>query len=354
MQWGKILKNKKLALRRKDKKFSLHINIDIKGPFLISERVYNKIIKKIRIDPSWVDENLIDHGLRESDPKIKLRVYSIKFSGNRQEFLGFIRAIVQKLPDFVLSQKEIRKYRKNSAPYTPYIEAIKFFGDIDPEKDGKYGEFILFLMVEAILKCPMIAHKIVLYNSRDQTKGSDALFLGKYGALQAILIGEAKIEKEASKPIDRALNSIDRFYKNINGGSNLDYELLVAKKDISEDFSGQELDYIYDALSPQSQEYKNSIKVHPILIIYNEKEVENIEKLATDNEDAERRLKEHIKKLLDELYKETISKVNGKSGLSKVYFDFFFIPTGDVTQFRHDFYQIIHGVPYKNARSTSK
>lgn len=313
-----------------------------------SDNVYNKIIKKIRVDGDWINQNLVEHGIQKNHNKVKIRMYSIKFSGNQQDYAGLIKALVGKLPSFVLSNKEIRKYKKEKEDYQPFIEAMKFFGDVDPEQDGKYGEFILFLMVEAILKCPMIAHKIILYNPKDQVKGSDGLFVGKYDSFQALLIGEAKIESSTKKPITNAFKSVSKFYVNGQANLGLSHELIVAKKDISEDFSGEELDYLYDLLNPQSKEYKKTIKVHPILIVYNDKRIKDIEKEAKDNTEAESKLKESIPLIVKELEQDINSEITKNNGtLKKVYLDFFFIPTSDVAKLRHDFYKEIHGVPYK-------
>lgn len=312
----------------------------------IPDNLYKSLVKRVRVDDAWIKTQLVDQGTLNDGSKLKIRVYSIKFSGNQQEYVGLIDTIVEKIPDFVLSQKEINQLKASGK--NPFIRAKNFFGDVDPEKDGRYGEFILFLMVETILKCPMIAHKIILYNPNDQVKGSDGLFFGEYGDSYALLIGEAKIENDRSKPIKRALSSIDRFYKSESGGMDQFHELIVAKKGISEDFSQEELDSLYKIMDQQSSEYKSTIKVHPILIIYDDKGVNNIEIEAKNVVESEQKMAILTKKLMLELVEKIKTEINSNhKELLKVNLDFFFIPTSDVAKLKHAFYKAIHGVKYK-------
>ncbi|MDD5340100.1 MAG: SAVED domain-containing protein [Candidatus ainarchaeum sp.] len=316
---------------------------------MIPDTIYNKIIKRIRVDDSWIKKNLVEHGVSTAS-KVKIRIYSIAFSGNQEEYLGFIGTILGKISDYVFSQKEIKKIKKEGG--SPDINAASFFGDIDPQKDGKYGEFILFLFVEAVLKCPMIAHKIQTYNPNDQVKGSDGLFFGKYDGQQALLIGEAKMGLDNSTYINNALTSLDRFYISHGGGSTLDHELLVTRSNISTDFSKDELDYLYEVLSPGSQEYKNNVKVHPILIIYNDTNLNRIETESKNKAEAEQKVKGIMPGLFEELTKKVKTKIaENHTELSKVYLDFFFIPTSDVTRLRGEFYRKLHGAAYKEGKT---
>lgn len=85
--------------------------------------------------------------------------------------------MAQKIKQFVLSEADIEECKKQDKE--PWLKAAIYFGPVNPQNEGKYGELLLFLLVEAVLKTPMIAYKIKsLSDYKHQIKGSDGVFLG--------------------------------------------------------------------------------------------------------------------------------------------------------------------------------
>jgi hypothetical protein len=300
-------------------------------------------------DASWVQQYLVEHPSKNS-PKITIRAYTLSFSGTKQEFEGLAQFVSQNIDKFVFSQAEINQFKKEGKQ--PFQEAMHFFGDKQPDTDGKYGELILFLLTESILKTPMVAHKLsALQNPSDQVKGGDGIFLGEYDSKSAILIGESKIQQKVGDAIAGSFQSIDRFHAPTGA---LAHELHIARRTFAKDLTQADLDYIYSSLNPSSPEYKARIMVHPILIMYDNSQIGKIEKGCADREDGEAKMRQHMVKEVDELQKKVSSELKKHKAVQAVYLDAFFIPLSDVKMFRELLYHKIHGALYKKAISKGK
>ncbi len=303
--------------------------------------------KFVRIESDWVKKFLNPH-VRKKE-KIMIRCFNIKFSGTQQRYDGLITHIASQLDKFVFSETEKKEFEKTGK--NPYREALQYFGGINPDKDGKFGELILFLLVESILKAPMIAHKIRGIYPNDQVKGSDGIFIGFYNNFSALFLGESKIIQNYPRGITESLISLDRFHGHESSAKNLNHDLLIAKNTISKDLSSSELNFIYNSLDPTTTEFINNILVHPVLIIYNEKEIDRCEKKAKDNKSAEELLAKYIVDKVPEFEKQIVEKLQGKyAEFEKVYLDFFFIPVKNVSNFRHTLFEAIHGVKYQEKK----
>lgn len=305
--------------------------------------------KLLQVDDEWVDRLLVTHEINQ-DVKLKVRGHSLKFSGNLSDcnelanFLG--KSISTYVHGALGDQDPVEKWR----------EAQKYFGKKNPDTDGKYGELLLFVLVESILKCPMVSHKIrALTNSKDQVKGSDGVFLGNYQyngeeSIPARLIGESKIMKSFATGIDDALESLNRFHDPSKSSEFLKNEFLAAKNNliISNDLD-VDLDILYDLLEPGTQEYQNSTLVHPILIVYETAHISKIEEKCITAEKAESMIAEYMsgEKASGRL-KRIAEKLNAYPETKKVLLDFFVVPLKDVSLFRNAVYYEIHGVEYQS------
>jgi len=301
--------------------------------------------KLVQIDGSWVSEQLTDQHYAE-DVKLKVRGYSIKFSGNILDFNALSTFVAESIHKFVYSSEKIKELGEIKA----HMQAQKYFGKKNPDTDGKYGELLLFLFVESVLKCPMVAHKITtLSNTRDQVKGGDGIFLGNYeyqtGKYHtACLIGESKIMDGFANSVDDAFDSLDRFHNERTSPQFSSTEFMVAKQNISKNF---DIDYVYDCLTPGSEAFQSNILVHPIFLMYNTNGINSIEKEALTQKMAEEIIKEYFVKRGAEHFRLIQEKMTKWESLQKIYLDFFIIPVNSVQKFRNTVYYQIHGVQYE-------
>ncbi|TYA13500.1 DUF1837 domain-containing protein [Paenibacillus faecis] len=300
--------------------------------------------KLVQIDKEWINKYLLNQHFAQ-DFKLKIRGYSIRFSGNLLDFNSLGLFTAESIEKYVYSSKQIEELGEKRA----WIQAQKYFGKKDPNTDGKYGEVLLFLLVESVLGCPMVAHKIKsLTNPKDQIKGGDGIFLGEYeyqsGKFHsACLIGESKIMDSFAGGIEDAFLSLDRFHNELTSAQFSSTEFMVAKQNLSDDF---DLDSVYDAITPGSEEYRSNILVHPIFIMYNTNEINNIERQALTQDEAEEMIKKYFSRRGKEHLRLIQDKLANSSNLQKVFLDFFIIPVHNVQKFRNTVFYHIHGVDY--------
>jgi len=319
----------------------------------------------ISIDKNWVDREFTHHYTNAVNDKLKVRLYTIKPTGTTINALSLANALLAILPDYYKCKQEVEKEIKReidkgnqdystlsdneqreqiikNIAYKNYREAAKFFKTKSSDsKSGKYGELLLFGMVEAHLNCKMIAHKITnLTNYHDEVKGGDGIFMGQYqmsdGTFKnAYLIGESKIWKNYSGAKTDALKSIDRFYSNKNQASFNSLEFFIAQKDIDkfDGVAGLDIDELYERLNPSSDIFKEQIAVHPILIMYDTNGYDELMVKAADATQLSALIDSNVKSKIANTIDGISNRIGDFPELKKVYLDFILIPVSSVENF---------------------
>lgn len=301
----------------------------------------------IEISDSWYSNQLNSH-FQETNGKVTVMIHSLKVSGTTMLPDALASELLMMLPDYVYGKAVIDEMGERKAA----LNANKFFGDKMPSTDGKYGELLLFALVESVLKCKLVAHKIrSLSNMKDQVKGGDGLFLGNYclpdGRVHpAYLIGESKVTSSFGNGLEEAFQSLDRFHSDLNSTEFRTTELIVAKANIMKD-NRINPDELYDRLNMESDTFKNQILVHPVLIMFNSKKLSALETKAFTPEDLENSIANYIETTKGKVAKKISEKVSSFPNVAKVFLHFFIIPFNEVDRFRNAMYFQIHGNSYK-------
>lgn len=327
----------------------------------------------ISINKKWFDKEFNHHYTKNINDKLKVRLYTIKPSGTIINSNSLAESLFDILPDYFKSKYEIEKeiqkeIEKTINDYTTatdiehreialkkvstktYRQASKFFKTKSADsKSGKYGELLLFGIVEALLNCKMIAHKITnLTNIHDEVKGGDGIFMGKYLLSngiknEAYLIGESKVWQNYSGAKKDALDSINRFYDSKVQATFNSLEFFIAKKDINKvfDVDNIDIDELYDRLDPTSELFKKQIAVHPILIMYDTKSYDKLMVQAANNEELITLIDKNVQSNLEKTLETIKSKVKEYSELEKIYLDFILIPTNSVKSFNETMDELI-------------
>lgn len=276
-----------------------------------------------------------------------LQLYSIDFSGTQQDLTALVDSIADSIEHYVYDFKQRERFSKKGI--NAFRKAVSFFGETNPDMDGKYGELLLYILAEAILNTPLVSHKITLLtNPNDQVKGGDGIFFGEYRDNITILIGESKIHKSFSGALDSSLDSLDRFHQNYTS-STLDHELFIARSNISENFDIDQLERLFEAFTPGTKEYKSCNKAHPVLLVFESSEISSIEKKAKNKSEAEELFRKWAQSRIDKAHQLIMDKLKSYSELEKVYLDIFLLPMNNVSNFKHSLYKAIHGIEYKSS-----
>lgn len=298
----------------------------------------------IEADHSWIETCLTIHP-ENRENKIAARFYSVPFSGLQQEINDLAERIADSIEEYVFDSNQLKEMHEKGIK--PFRKAAEFFGDTNPVIDGKYGELMLYALSESVLKTPMITHKITsLTNVNDQVKGGDGIFFGRYNDSLSILIGESKIHKSFTGALESAFDSINRFNSSYSGSA-LRHEMFIARSNISKVYDIELLDLMYEAFTPGSEIYKECLKNHPVLIVFEDEYLSEIESLASNKKEAEELYDKWLGIKRDEICSVIKGKYEKYPEMRGYFLEFFLLPMKSVSNFKKALYKSIHGIDYK-------
>ncbi|CAI2139460.1 Domain of uncharacterised function (DUF1837) [Serratia quinivorans] len=307
--------------------------------------------KLIVSNHGWIEKHLHVHPIN-SEKKITARFFTVPYAGLNQEILTLAGKIADSIEHYVFDEASLEEMRKDGI--TPFRKAAEFFGDTNPIVDGKYGELILYALSEFVLKTPMVTHKITsLTNVNDQVKGGDGIFFGDYGGQLSILVGESKIYSDFSQALESAFDSLNRFNAAYSGSA-LSHEMFIARSNISSNFDIATLDLIYKAFTPGSDLYNECVKTHPVLIIFQDEYLEQIEVNSMTKLEAEKLFSAWLETKKDEICQVISKKYKRYPKMASYLLDFFLIPMTDVSHFKKTLYKSIHAIEFKEPVKKAK
>ncbi len=297
-------------------------------------------LQLLRINPSWISDLLLKHPEYTDNIHINVRAFTVSFDDKKENLDGLAEFMVQRIKEYVLTPSEIKELEKRDID--PWREAASYFGNRKSESEGKYGELLLFLLIEGILKSPMVAHKIKsISNMNAQVNGADGIFLGEINGAPSLLLGESKMIGGRSRAISEALESISVFHEPLTKGTAMKTELGVAKRNIIELIDDKQLDYLMKALDYQSDTYKSLHKIYPVLIVYDDTKIKKIKcKGKVDGEKQSEIIFKSSSKSLLKIIQHKISEE--RKILDDATLDFFFLPVSSVKTFRNLIHNKIH------------
>ena len=268
-------------------------------------------------------EHIFESGNWENN-NTDVTAYCVRPDFGTINYSSFVSFIKDKFPYFVFPEEKVQDFEyalHESQQMTDYKD--------DAAKDGKWGEMILFLMVDGIFNLPMVSHKISWkQNPSQEVKGSDGLFFGEFEGDETLAIGEAKIYTNVKQGVNDALESTDRFH---GSGSQVskEHELKVASKNLSENLTQEQIAKLAETLGEGNHQYK---MIHPIFIGYEENELRTIQREHSEDEEIIQRIRQYMED--NPLLDEVDSKLSNHPRLEKYQLIFLFLPVEDADDFR--------------------
>ena len=275
--------------------------------------------------------------------RLLYRFFTITNNSSSIDEDTLINYLREQVTKFIFTEQDIEEFESDGL--NPFDEAILKFGNVDPISDGKYGELLLYVLTEAILKTPMVVQKLSFTYPNNQVMGADGVFLGTYKGKSALLIGESKMQQRYGICLSSAIGSIERFEKD---EKYFKQELWMSRKHLRGDLKQKDLDFIFNSLKHGTTEFKENILVHPILLIYKEKEIQGINDDSVTSDELEKNLLDLINKRLEKRVDSLKKMCENLLENEEVYLDVFLIPVKNVNDFREKCYTIFHdGKSYK-------
>lgn len=291
----------------------------------------------------WSNATLIDQeellkfifqgGSWDNDNGLDISVYCIKPAPDSLDEAAFIQFLGEKYPYFVMPQEEVDDHKY------PYREAQRRADfDEDARYDGKLGELVLFVLVDALLELPLVCHKLGLMQEpvQDQ-KGADALFYGIHEGTESLGVGEAKIYVDSDQGIDSALESTDRFH-GADGTAKTRHELTVARNNLSDNLEEDQVNRLLDVFSDRHTQYKH---LHPIFLGYEAEWLNEKQKECSSPDELEAEIIKEIEDCgIQDDIQETLE--SDYSDLEKYELVFLMLPLEDVDRFREKLQEEIY------------
>lgn len=274
-------------------------------------------------------ENLLEYVFQGKSwsykDSMEVSVYCIKPAPDSLDEEAFVHFLGEKYPYFVMAKDEVDDL---NYPYREAQRRADF--DEDSRYDGKLGELVLFVLVDALLELPLVCHKLgQMQEPVQDQKGADALFYGIHKDTESLAIGEAKIYANLDQGIDSALKSTERFH-GADGAAKTRHELTVARNNLSDNLENNQTERLLDVFSSRRTRYKH---LHPIFIGYEAEWLEEKQKECSGADELKDEITSELKNcgIQDEI-KETLE--SDYSDLEKYDLVFLMLPLEDVDRFR--------------------
>ena len=256
---------------------------------------------------------------------LDVSVYCIKPAPDSLDEEAFVEFLGEQYPYFVMPQKEVDH---EDFDYRDAQRLADF--DEDSRYDGKLGELVLFVLVDALLDLPLVCHKLgQMQEPVQDQKGADALFYGVHEGTESLGIGEAKIYTNPSEGIDSALESTERFH-GADGTAKTRHELTVARNNLSDNLKEGQTKRLLEVFSSRQTKYKH---LHPIFIGYEAEWLSKKQKKCNDPEELKGEIIDELQECdIQQDIKETLE--SDYSNLEKYDLVFLMLPLEDVDRFR--------------------
>lgn len=293
----------------------------------------------------------IEHSWHLPDVEVLGKFFYLSFKNGVYSVDEFVDFIYGKIVPFcvpeVVRNKLMQKFQE-TGDYS-YIQKItdkarNLFIKKDPDlTTGEPGELILFILLEVILKAPIIACKMYLKTNQNvPVHGSDAIHVSfdSNDRMLNLYWGESKLYKDISTAIDNVCKSIAGFVESDSPRKPRDRDLEIIQDHISIDNKEMkdELLKYFDPYEPQSNNLRENFACF-VGFNYTYLEDGKLDK-ARLIEDFESKYIKRIKSAC-ELFND---KVNNHK-ISHLNFVFFLIPFKSVKELRIKFYEKL-GVNY--------
>lgn len=284
-------------------------------------------------DTPWSEHTVIDEeeltdylqeGSQWYESKIRVDSYVVKPNHGTLNYSSFIQYLGRKYPYFAFPEDEVDEFDR------PMHRAQKLSDYKDDARyDGKWGELILFLLVDGVLDIPMVSHKLGWkQNPVDQIKGSDGLFFGEFEGNPSLAIGEAKMYGDLGSGVEEALDSTNRFHGD-GSQTRKQHELAVAAGNLSKNLSSEKIERLATLFTSQERDYQ---VIHPIFVGYDDPDLEELQTEPLSDEELLDRVREHISET--DLKSTVVSELEDTySHLRKHWLIFFFLPVENKDRF---------------------
>lgn len=277
---------------------------------------------------------------------VSVHAHYFAFRNGKPTMEDFVEILTTKLVGFCLPRREIRKAgeRWKSLSHAKIIEdaarlqtrAVDLFkkANRDTNRNGEFGEVIVYLLIESVLRAPQLVAKMSLKtNSQMPVHGSDGIHfkLDEPGGELRLFWGESKCYQSVSDAITQAAKSVAENLAH----DKMAHELFLVEQHADLEGFPEELSAaILDFLDPYSEKSNLRLDTSVMLIAFDFDAFAKLEALAPDG--VESAFVGQIEDALPDLIKRTDAALDAHAVPSHD-LHLFFLPVPSVAKMRERF-----------------
>lgn len=292
----------------------------------------------------------VTHSVQSSNGSVGIHAHYLPFRQGVAEVDEFVDYLYMKLVGFCLHRKSIEQQQAlwKDLPANKIQEranglqlrAKRLFKTAQEKtnRNGEFGELIIYILIEAILGAPQFVAKMSLKtNTQMPVHGSDGIHLKWDEHKKRIVLywGESKCHKTVNGAIDDAISSIA---ENL-AASKLGQEVFLVQEYYDQSGFPEDMrEAILAFLDPLDENYHQRADASVMLVCFDFKAFGEMSDVDEDNVEAE-----FEKQLTDALpkYVERIDEALETHGVKKHTIEMFFLPVPSVGDMRTKFQNII-------------
>ncbi|MER9002101.1 MULTISPECIES: DUF1837 domain-containing protein [unclassified Mesorhizobium] len=310
--------------------------------------VLSDFIQSLTLDHSDLDARLrtVTVSAKSTNASVTLHAHYLAFRAGKPTVEEFVDVITFKLVPFCLHRRHIADTQAKWPSMAPdkvqasaarlQQQAIDLFkkAQKNTNRNGEFGELVLYLLVEKVLGAPQLVAKMSLKtNTEMPVHGSDGIHV-RYDLLTDSLFliwGESKCHASVGGAIRSAVESIQESLQYEKMGREL---FLI---DQYMDLSGVPLELqgaLKGFLDPYNEKYNQRYDGSVALIVFDFDEFAELNKLTPADVETTFRLK--LEQQL-EINAKILDSAIGAGPLAGHAMEFFFIPVPSIAEFRAKF-----------------
>jgi hypothetical protein len=275
--------------------------------------------------------------------KISGRFFYVTFRDSKPTIDDLITIAHARMVNFVMPKARINEtaalLAANPVVMDPWVllttEARDLFMRTDKEtgRSGELGELLLYMLIEWVLKAPIVACKMYLKTAQQMpVHGVDGIHLGYESDKLIMYWGESKLHETLPSALDDIADSISTYVKDPQKYSN---EVRIVRSNLNLDNVAEDMrQAIKNYFNPYKPESNNFLESYACLAGFDYKLYDDVAKL--DHDACEAAFRKAYEKRVETAC-DLITKKVKAAGLDNLRFSYFLLPFPSVDDARAKF-----------------
>jgi len=291
----------------------------------------------------------LDKVWENSEKKISGRFFYLAFRDSKPTIDELINVAHARIVNFAIPRSRIAEAQlemiasKNMDAFVRLItEARDLFikTKTNTGRSGELGEILLYMLLEWMLKAPIVACKMYLKTSLQMpVHGTDGIHLGFEGKNLVMYWGESKMHAKLTSALGEILKSISDQTKSPERYAN---EVRIIRNNLNLDgLDAKTLTAIKNYFNPYKVENNQYFDCYACFAGFNAGLYSDV--AGVEHDKCEAKFREKYESYIDGIFGDVLKAISGDSNLSRFRFSYFLLPFPSVDEARALFQQKLWG-----------